>query len=68
MHIPEDTLLALDKYIDAKIQYELASREEGADGYRDSALKEQKEMDKFWEKFLLTNKHHDKSYNFGWKS
>ena len=35
----------LDIYIDAKISYELASIEEGADGYRQSCVEDRKLME-----------------------
>jgi hypothetical protein len=36
----------LEKFIDAKITYEITSREEDEDGYRISAIRERKEVDK----------------------
>ena len=35
----------IQEYIEAKIEYEIASREEGADGYRQTPYKERKRLE-----------------------
>lgn len=37
---------AIIKYVDAKIEYEFALREEGENGYRSSAIEERKAVEK----------------------
>ena len=41
----KEDIKKIQKYIDAKIEYEFASREEGSDGYRISAIVERKKLE-----------------------
>lgn len=68
MKIPEDTLLALKEYLDAKIEHEVAWLSPASDGYSVNLSSGKKKVEDLWNKVLTTNLRHDKEYNYGWKS
>ena len=53
-------IFALRDYIDARIDDEFANREEGEDGYRQTAMKERKAREAAWECVVLQSSPNDR--------